>query len=285
VYEKTSIAWCIFGIQKIIKYLIRMKRNSRNLILAIAAVLFVVLLPEQSNAQQNNENPENSKKTISIHVTKQVNGETITIDTTVITDGEFDADAFLREKGVLDEMPNEEMEKNFSMRAPHFEFHNFDGNFPDTMMFSDKQLKIFGDNENFNFQIPEFPTMPGMPEWNSPENGRNFNFFGNPNSLDNLLHQYASPFGNIEKVVVKKKRHGKKVIITFDDEDEKCGRKNKHSDENVYYFNHGGNAPENEMRVIIQNNDKNSKTVTVETDENAPKVKKVEKKVIIIDKK
>ncbi len=283
--EKTNIAWCIFGIQKIIKNLISMKRNFRNLILAIVAVLFAVLLPKQSTAQQNNEDPENSKKTISIHVTKQVNGETITIDTTVVTDGEFDADAFLREKGVLNDLPSEMNGKEYSENAPHFEFHNFDGTFPDTMVFNDRQLRIFGDKEHFNFQIPEFPTMPDMPNWTEQMPPSNFHFFSNPNSIDNLLQQHGAPFGDMKKMVIKKKRNGKKVTITFENKEEKCCKKGRKSTEdNVYYFNNGNGNPEQEMRVIIQNNDDNSKTVTIETDDNTPKAKKIEKKVVIINK-
>lgn len=263
-----------------------MKQPFNRLYLGGAVLLLTFLLPFYTYAQQNTEEPESAKKTISIHISKQVNGETIVIDTTIVTDGDFDADAFLREKGVMDDMPGELNRKEFTHRPPHFEFHNFDGSFPDTLTFNDKQLRIFGDTETFNFTIPEFPMMPdmhGMPEWNEQLPGRSFRFYGNPNSIDNLLQDHGANYGEMKKMVIKKKRHGKKVIITFEDKEDNCCKKGRNSEEeNVFFFDQGNNDSKNEMRVVIHNNDSKSKTVTVEAD--SPKEKKVEKKVIIIKK-
>lgn len=257
--------------------------TSRSLFLISCVGAVFLLLPVLSLAQEKTENQPQGKKTITIHVTKEVDGKTMVIDTTVVTDGEFDADAFLAEKGVLENTPGNEqrMERRIIIRHPgekDFNFHDSDGTFPDTLKFGDDQEIIFSDkfdrpfphfNEpgikhQFNFRMPgDFAPMPG-PDFD--------------HMLEGMLRSYGldemMPLGEMKQAVVKKKRNGKKVIITFKDRDKtehSKSHRNKKG-ENVFYYNDGGQgmvAPGHE-RIIIEENPGNKQPL------------KTEKKVIII---
>jgi len=259
-----------------------MRTISSQLILLLTCLAAIFLLiPSTGVAQEKPGDQPQGKKTITIHVTKEVDGKTMVIDTTVVTDGEFDADAFLAEKGVLENEPGNEqrMERRIVIRHPgekDFNFHDSDGTFPDTLKFGDDQELIFSDKfdrpfphfgeprkeQFFHFRTPgDFAPMPG-PEFD--------------HMLEGMLRSYGldemMPLGEMKQAVVKKKRNGKKVIITFEDREEKqSGKSNRHKkDEKVYYYNDGGQGmvSPGEERVIIQDN--NGKPV------------KTEKKVIII---
>ena len=64
--------------------------------------------------------------------------------------------------------------------------------------------------------------------------------------LEGMLRSYGlddmMPLGEMKQAVVKKKRNGKKVIITFEDrEDKQSGKSHRNKkEEKVYYFNDGG---------------------------------------------
>jgi hypothetical protein len=256
---------------------------SRLIFLLSCLATSFLLIPATVVAQAKAGDQPQSKKTITIHVTKEVDGKTMVIDTTVVTDGEFDADAFLAEKGVLENTPGNEqrMERRIEIRHPgerDFNWSDSDGTFPDTLKFGDDQEIIFSDkfdrpfphfNEpgmqrQFHFRMPgDFAPMPG-PDFDQMLEGMLRSY-----GLDDMM-----PLGEMKQAVVKKKRNGKKVIITFEDRDDKqTGKSNRNKkEEKVYYYHDGGQgmiSPGDE-RVIIQENTGKDQPV------------KTEKKVIII---
>jgi hypothetical protein len=104
------------------------------------------------------------------------------------------------------------------------------------------------------------------------------------------------PFGEMKQMVVKKKRNGKKVIITFEDRDE-TSRRNTKTEEKVIILKNPDQAgvPGNENRIIIKGNpgekiiinedidtETNEKMVTVDVETDNATPVKTEKKVIII---
>ena len=257
--------------------------SSRLFFLLSCLASAFLLIPSTGVAQEKTEDQPQGKKTITIHVTKEVDGKTMVIDTTVVTDGEFDADAFLAEKGVLNNIPEDErrMERRIVIRHPgekDFNWSDSEGTFPDTLKFGDDQEIIFSDKfdrpfpysgepgkqQYFHFRMPnDFAPMPG-PDFD--------------HMLEGMLRSYGlddmMPLGEMKQAVVKKKRNGKKVIITFEDrEDKQSGKSHRNKkEEKVYYYNDGGQgmiSPGDE-RVIIQENNGNEQPV------------KTEKKVIII---
>ncbi len=92
------------------------------------------------------------------------------------------------------------------------------------------------------------------------------------------------PFGEMKQVVVKKKRNGKKVIITFEDRDEfACEHGNKGEERVMIYKNDDNrNTPHKEVRVIVLDNPDQKTIIDKEVDHAGPGVVKQPKQVIII---
>lgn len=274
---------------------------------AILSLALIVLYPLRGTAQQKAGDQAKGKQTITIHVTREVDGNKIVIDTTVVTDGDFDADKFLEEKGVMNDLPmtGKKMEKNIIIRRPGEEFGWSDSksNAPETFIFKGDSLIV--DNEEFDFPAP--PTPHSMMPFDF-----NFNLPGEfPYSKDRQIEdmlqgmarslglENVMPFGDMKQVVVKKKRNGKKVIITFEDREGKPmdeSRRHK-KEEKVYFYNNGGEgmAPLNEdktiineqtgEKIIIRKNVKktaNGDQVIINAEVENPSPVKKEKKVIII---
>jgi hypothetical protein len=228
-------------------------------LLALAAAGFL-LLPGRSLAQQNTEDQAKSKKTITIHITKEVDGNTVVIDTTVVTDGDFDADAFLEEKGVLNDMPeaSNNIEKHIIIRHPgsqEFSDDDSDGSMPDTIIINDDKSLLFNDK----FNMP-FPPNSGMPfNFNTNKEFRHFDGQQFEDMLEGMARSFGldnvMPFGEMKQVVVKKKHNGKKVIITFSDRDGSSDehRHGKNKEERIIMQRNGeqGMAPRHQERVIV----------------------------------
>lgn len=229
-------------------------------LLLFAAAIFL-LQPFNSFAQQKQEGQVKAKKTYTIHVTKEVDGNTVVLDTTVVTDGDFDADAFLEEKGVMNDVPEagKNTEKHIIIRRPgsrEFSWNNSDENVPDTIIINDDKSLLFDDK----FDRP-FPPDSEMPyDFHMP---RGFRHMQGPQFEDMLENMARSlgledvmPFGEMKQVVVKKKHKGKKVIITFEDREgnnRDRGHGNKKEQKVIIYGNDDqGMAPRNEERVIIE---------------------------------
>jgi hypothetical protein len=224
----------------------------------IISVLYVVcaagflLLPDKIKAQSYDNNDQDNKNTITIHITKEVDGNVVQIDTTIVTDGEFDADAFLKEKGVLNDMNyDENVTEDIAIHHNRPMYFNQDGNriiFNDTLAIdSDMNINIDEDqiirqfrNMPFNFSPMEIPELDDIPELNDLQMQR---FWGDMPGMS------QGSLGNLEKMVVKRKRHGKKVILTFGDENEKPLRK-KQKDVRIYNFDNNTNN-QSESHTII----------------------------------
>ena len=286
-----------------------MKTRISFSILSFALFGFIIF-PFNSFAQQKSDDQAKDKKTITIHITKEVDGNTVVIDTTIVTDGDFDADAFLEEKGVINDMPegSRNVEKHIIIRHPdskEFGWSESDGNSPDTIIINDD--KVFSFNDQFDMPAPPVyhGEMPFDFNFNMPQE---FHHFQGPQFEDMLEGMARSfglenvmPFGEMKQVVVKKKRNGKKVIITFEDRDENSADREqefKKQQKKVIILKNDeqGMAPQNEERVIIDGGEpgenvvihkkvkktENGDQVIINTEVEQPKSVKKEKKVIII---
>jgi len=300
---------------------------TKYFLLSIALAGFL-LLSASSFAQQKSEDQSNAKKTYTIHVTKEVNGNVMVIDTTVVTDGDFDANAFLEEKGVLNDTAetgknvekriiirhpgsqdftwNESdgnsqskggnVEKHIIIRHPDsqdFTWTESDGNTPDTININGDQVYVF--NDKFNMHAPP-----------SPHRGMNHIYFNTPDEdfrpmrgpqfedmmqsmIRTLGLENVMPFGEMKQVVVKKKRNGKKVIITFEDrsqEDIEKDQKYK-KEENIIIYKNGeqGSMPQNEEHIIIRKAPGEKVIINDNSDKTSPVKKEIKVTVIEEDKK
>ncbi|MFZ4549036.1 MAG: hypothetical protein ACOYN4_16425 [Bacteroidales bacterium] len=193
--------------------------------LAFSILAGMFLLSGYSYAQ---DKPKENK-TITIHVTKEEDGKITIIDTTVVTDTDFDADAFLLKKGVGGEKVDggKQIEKKIVIVNPgtkSITYTEDEGGTVDTVMMEDgkiivlrnkpdgQDLESMDKDMHFNFDMPE-----------------GFGHFQGPmcdQMLKGIMKEYGldafMPVGQMEKIVVKKKRNGKKVIITFEDREGAC---------------------------------------------------------------
>lgn len=285
-----------------------MKTRISFAILSFALAGFIIF-PLSSFAQQKSEDQASGKKTITIHVTKEVDGNTVVIDTTVVTDGDFDADAFLEGKGVISDVPEDgkNVEKHIVIRHPgndEFGWSDSRSNSPDTIIINGDRVIVF--NDKFDMPAPP-PPHAGMPfdfNFNMPWEFRHMEgpqFEGMMEGMARSLGlENVMPFGEMKQVVVKKKRNGKKVIITFENRDKEGtehGQGNKKKEEKVIIYKNDeqGMAPQNEERVIIngepgenivihksvKKTEKGDQLI-INAEVEQPKTVKKEKKVIII---
>jgi hypothetical protein len=201
--------------------------NFTRLTFSFLAGMF--LLSGYGFAQDKAGSQPKEKKTITIHVTKEDDGKITVIDTTVVTDTDFDADAFLLEKGVGVEKPDKgkQIEKKVVIVNPGSKSLTYtkdsEGSV-DTVMMGDGQIIILRNKHedqdlesldkdmHFNFDMPE-----GFEHFQGPMFEQMLKGMMKEYGLDDFM-----PFGEMEKVVVKKKRGGKKVIITFEDREGAC---------------------------------------------------------------
>jgi len=295
-------------------------------LLLFAAAIFL-LLPSSIFAQQKQDNQASAKKTITIHVTKEVDGNIVVIDTTVVTDGDFDADAFLEEKGVLNDTDEtgENVEKRIIIRHPgsqdftwnesddnssgkgknvekriiirhpdskDFTWNETEGKTTDTINIGDDQVFVF--NEDFNMHAPP-PPHKGMHyyKFNSPEDFHSMRGPQFEDMMQDMLRtmglENVMPFGEMKQLVVKKKRNGKKVIITFEDrtiEDIEKDQKNKQEENIIIYKNREqGSMPQNEEHIIISKAPGEKVIINDNPDKTAPLKKEIKVTVIEEDKK
>jgi hypothetical protein len=258
-----------------------MKTKTVNSFLLISfTIAGFILLSASSFAQQKSEDQPNAKKTITIHVTKDVDGHTTVIDTTIVTTGDFDADAFLQEKGVLKEVPEDgrNVERRIIIRHPgekEFSWSDKGGNVPDTINFNGDKLIILDDNFDKSVPPPHHRGMQFRHNYNNPPTFPPMQGPQFEDMMEDMLKTFGledvMPFGEMKQVVVKKKNHGKKVIITFEDREGGSSEKSQGNkkEEKVIIYRNGeqGMAPQNEEHYIIegQNGEKTVITKNVET--------------------
>jgi len=231
-----------------------------------------------AHAQKNTDQPE--KRKFTIHITKEVDGKTMQIDTSFESRDNFDVDAWVSkhdvEPGAEGQM--KKSEKEINIRIPEMQMEDMP-NLPDTMFVNgdtvivnfQKNKKIFRDMEpgdeegEFHLDMPAEPSSrPGCcspdrrntERFSDNEEGQSpelpFGAFGIP-GMENLIQ-----FGNLENLVIKTTRHGKKVTMTFRDDDRRW-KSGHHSKRGKYSYNSDGEqAPvAHHKRVIIINDDKN----------------------------
>lgn len=181
-------------------------------------------------AQQPDTSKPDVKEKVTLHITREEDGKTVVYDTTFENQGYFNVDEFLKQKG-FDEFSNKMSPKNFQhefdFRSPELDMGFFDFKLDSLLQGAD----MLGDN----FRI--FRNAPGSYhfEWkNLPDTKFDFNApddselrYGHPlppsllmppqekfmpgllpGRLDKLLEGQQ-----IEKMVVKNKRYGKKIVI------------------------------------------------------------------------
>lgn len=280
-----------------------MKTRSTFFLLSFA-IIGMILVSGRSFAQTNTDDTK-SKKTYTIHVTKEVDGNTVVIDTTVVTDGEFDADAFLIEKGVMDNVPGSEkkVDKHVIIRHPgskEITWSESDGKSPDTIIIKDDQVFVFNDNFEMPSQLPPMKGMQFDYDFEMPQDFPHFDGQQFEDMMEGMARSFGlenvMPFGEMKQVVVKKKRNGKKVIITFEDRDEKAPSKQKEEKVIIYKNSDQIMAPENEEQIILDSESgeriiirkeirktDNGTEVIVNTTVDKPDPDKKERKVIIIE--
>jgi len=272
-------------------------------VLKAAFVACIVLFASGTIAQEKPDAQTPGKKTITIHVTKEVDGNIVVIDTTVVTDGDFDADAFLQEKGVLNDIPetSRNIDKKVIIMQPgtDMEWSDSGKHSGDTIILDQERVYVFSDK--FDIETPEAQAMPYHHfQLDMPDEFPQMNEQLMQEMIEGMARSYGldgmMPFGEMKQVVVKKKRNGKKVIITFEDRD-KSENKNIKKEEKVIILRDSdmGNLEQNDNRVIIKGKpgekiiinenvdpETNEKrvTVNVETDNKTPE--KTQTKVIII---
>jgi hypothetical protein len=284
-----------------------MKTRATFFLLSFTIAGFI-LFAGTCSAQQKSDDQAKGGKTITIHVIKEMDGKTIVVDTTVVTDGDFDTDAFLEKKGVgIDMAKNaENVDKRIVIIHPdskEFPRGESDKNSPDTVGNMDKQVFIF--KNDYDLIAPPGP-RGGMPFHYKLQVPGDYMPMQHPpfedmmqGMLRTLGLENVMPFGEMKQVVVKKKRNGKKVIITFEDrkgESFENGKGNKKEEKVIIYKNDNqGMAPQNTERIFIDGETgekiiiqkevrktENGNEIIVNTSVDKAAPVKVEKKVIII---
>jgi len=278
-----------------------MKNTSTFRFRMLVTIIVFLLSATTGYSQQKHEDQATNKKTFTIHVTQEVDGKTVVLDTTIVTADDFDVDGFLQEKGLKEEIEEEmkKAENEFSHRESEgtsvFRFYGSDDETPDTIIIDNDRVIIRDKRSDFHFDTPiELPELPDIQEYNyfNPPHG-----FQHPTEIpiEEMLRGMAynfgldkvMPFGDMKQIVVKKKRHGKKVIITFEDRDneefewnESCCPRGHRNKERVIIYKNGKDVemPDEEGHVIIEP----GKKVIIEGDVKIANPEKQHKKVVII---
>ncbi len=271
-------------------------------LLLILGILF--LSSGMGIAQEKNDNEKSGKQKVNIHITKEIDGVKTVIDTSFTVSEDFDVHHWMEEQDMNPSEPikSREINKEIKITIPEFAESEI-GSLPDTMIINgdtiflgingqelkmmfhdfpelaDLDIQKYMDESMKDIRTPEFPGSPDCPH---------FRFEGHPPFPP--LHQFMMPgleflndLGTLDNIVIKKKRHGKKIIISFEDRD---GEKPiRHGKRDHYYYNddeHSQKSPKHyEKKVVIRNHD--SKVV----DENSEveRIKDGDKEIIIIRKK
>ncbi|NVO19813.1 MAG: hypothetical protein HXX13_08935 [Bacteroidetes bacterium] len=276
-------------------------KSNRVLFLLCLSMLFFTGF---SYAQNKGKKEDTPTQKYSIHIVKEVNGVKTTIDTTFESPDNFDVDAWVERQNNNQDLESEkkdmdhkmkDFEKQITVTIPNFSGDEKNG-IPDTiyinndtvvinaqlqeMLENHPEWKDFG-NSGFFDKHNEMPSpkhsekpsccpMPGCPGMNGMNPFEGFGIQG----LEKLL-----PLGNLEQIVIKKKRHGKKIIINFEDNDDDIIiRPGRRGESYEYNFNSDEPSPRHSKgkKVIIESDRRQDSRIESSDDGN--------KKVIIIHK-
>jgi hypothetical protein len=262
----------------------------------------ILLCAFHAQAQEQKKSTGNEKRTVSILITKDVDGKTTQIDTTFEATDDFDVDAFVKEHdaGNVVRHKNNNSDKSIVIRMPEMNMSDMSIN-PDTLVINGDTIIV---NTEINtaseglpgmedmgmdnhFEIPAEPfgheCCPGQPECRQGEKGCQptmipFTGFGFP-GMENLM-----PFGDLENLKIKTKRHGKKVIMTFRDNERKPKHRH-HMEERSYCSTNDSDddQPSKHKKVIILKDDRQA--IEKEMNVDVERRKEGDREVIIIKKK
>lgn len=262
--------------------------------------LILLFLSATSFAQDTKKPGNDGKRKYTIHITKEVNGEKTVIDTTFEANDDFEMDAWLESHQLatdLDKLDSDMKKTQKEIRVTIPDISMEEGASPDTVIMNGDTIIINKKIENFNwfggdpearelefdkqFKMPEgafaIPHCPGMEDM--PGCCPNFRFQDMPElgglAIPELYQMF--PFGRIDHMKIKKSRHGKKIVIQFDDDDEDMGFRHSHG--NYYYHN---SEPRQEKRVIIKKIGEPEKGEKGNT--KVQRIKEGDKEIIIIKK-
>lgn len=239
------------------------------------------------------------KQKVTIHILKDVNGQKTELDTTFDASADFDVDAWIAERDEMSPKHKhmEQMEREFKIDIPEMG----EGGMPKTIIVNGDTIFLGENGENlsmflngmpglgamggeglFNLEaLPDghnCPAAPGMPECCPHGNMKMvMPFLGM--GMEGL--QQLMPFDNLEKVVVKKRRHGGKLVIKFK-EDEDGARRHMEHQKVIYLNDEMSQQPGNRKKVVIvkSDDDKNAKEINTEIQT----TQEGDKQVIIIRK-
>ncbi len=253
-----------------------------------------LLLSGGSYAQQKSETEPAGTKTISIHIVKEIDGVTTTMDTVIVTDGDFDADVFVDQNDIAYKKPdaNRKIQKEIIIRNPgqkHFSWTDEDGTVTDSIMLDDDRMMMF--HSDSDSEMPSFHNFEGKPKtfykFNSPSGHSGINSAQVEMIIEGIAGSIGlgnvMPFGDMKKMVVKKKRKGKKVIITFEDRDENYEHhRGNRNEEKVIIIKKGDDGVEHaiEKEMIIKGD--GGEKIIIHNDDSDVAPEKQQKKVIII---
>lgn len=220
-----------------------MKRLIDNPGILITLIMFIAAFSagNYASAQEKEGSVPDGKSSISIHISKDDNGKMIKFDTTFEAGSDFDVDAFLDEKGIGMKQPHPDADRDFEMF--NFDFPEMDEpftQFPDSLLNDSLMFRLQRRWEDLSESFPKCPDMEGDFRIEAPGQGqcprrsdadRKNNempgccplYHDNPQGMmfPQLPGMDLAPFigyGHPEKIIVHKKRHGKKVVITFNDD-------------------------------------------------------------------
>jgi len=259
--------------------------------------------PDTCFAQQQNDGQKKSKKNITLHITKEVEGKTIELDTTFVTEDEFDSEAFLKKRGFDFDFKNlKDIQKDIVIRHPEFNSFSWSGTeIPDTLRHEKDRMIAFSDK--FDFEMPPLPDYPFKNfHFKAPQRNNNFNKRDFEELIEKMARKFdfeeMTPIGEMKNFTIRKHRHGKKVTITFEDRDDDFDHSSRtRNNKRVIIYNNGDRtviSPDEErmlnrtrepgerirLEKRIATDDENRIIIKGEEDKKLPK--KTEKRVIII---
>lgn len=277
--------------------IITMKTNSsiiRSSALALLLPAMLIFFSVRSFAQ---DAPKGKQK-VTIHIQKDINGKKTEIDTTFDASADFDVDAWISDRDEFSSMPKhmEKMEREFKIDIPEMGEEGM----PKTIIVNGDTIFLGENGENLNMFLKGMPglgamggegffnqdaiteghncpVVPGMPECFHGDMKMVMPFLGmGMESLQQLI-----PFDNLEKVVVKKRKHGGKVVIKFKDDEDRAPRRKEH--QKVIYLNDEmGQQPGSCKKVVIVKSDDNKNAKEINTE--VQTTQDGDKQVIIIRK-
>lgn len=220
-----------------------MKRIFDNPGILITLIMFIAAFSagNYASAQEKESSAPAGKSAITIHISKDDDGKIIKFDTTFEAGSDFDVDAFLDEKGIGMKQSRPDSDSDFEIF--NFGFPELDerfAHFPDSLINDSLMFRIQrrledlsenfpgcpGMRQDFGTEAPDESPCPrqlkrdqkrmDMPGCCPYDHEKLQGMF--PPQFPGMEFAPFSGYGHPEKVIIHKKRHGKKVVITYNDD-------------------------------------------------------------------